>query len=209
MNDQTRAVAAHAIIAAVAVGGLYVMLLQPRTRALARLDAAIAEVEQASRASDTLHEQVPVMVENIEALGVRAERIHDRSRNVFEEGALYVAIFNLAAEHAVRIDRIEPFAVEAARHEPELDDEGAPNVESSQSRRHVVGYRLALAGSFTQAQSFVRALQRDFGYTRIRAINVHAPGEAPTPDVAFHVTVECYGFDASPAPPRPPEGGDL
>lgn len=209
MNDQTRAVAAHTLIAAVAVGGLYVMLLEPKSRALARLEAGIAEVEHASNASDSLHQQVPAMVEHIEALAGRAERIHDRSRNVFEEGALYVAIFNLAAEHAVRIDRIEPFTVETARHEAELDDEGEPVADAGESRRHVVGYRLALAGSYAQAQSFVRALQTDFGYTRIRTINIHAPGEAPTPDVAFHVTVECYGFDASPAPAKSPEGGNL
>lgn len=105
-NKSHRDIIAHGVIcAAICIGG-WMMLVQPKTRALANLEANIAE----QTSSD-----VPLTQSGVEALAARVEQVKSRVQDVQQRNALatdsarlYGEVMKLAESRGVLIERLKP-----------------------------------------------------------------------------------------------------
>lgn len=105
-NKTQRDLVAHGVIcAAICIGG-WMMLVQPKSRALASLEADIAE----QTSSD-----VPLTQSGVEALAARVEQVKSRVQDVQRRNALasdsarlYGEVMKLAESRGVLVERLKP-----------------------------------------------------------------------------------------------------
>lgn len=156
----SRELFAHAlIVAALCVGG-WMLLVQPKARALAELETAIDATETGD---------VPLTQQGIETLAGRLEQarrrladIQDRSAFATDSSQLYALVMQLAEDHNVIIERLQP---------------GAKTSKLPEDRGAATRVDLTASGAYQDVALFLDDVLRLPGFLRPVSLSLQPAGE--------------------------------
>ncbi|MBY0263253.1 MAG: type II secretion system protein M [Phycisphaerales bacterium] len=212
-----RQMLAEFAIGVLACAGVYMMLVDPAQRELAKTRAEIdtlraREAEQGSVSSLT-EEQV---AELRRVTASRAETVRERSRLARDEAAMFGAIMSMASEHGVRIEQLQPGAAGVVNEQGKLVPAGqaapaappastgsgpgsqaAPAPAVAPARDMKSGYTIFATGTYASVAALLESLQSRLGYTTIRSVRLTSQDSAGPEGVSVQIETEHLAIDLS------------
>ena len=174
------------VIAAVAIIGLWSLLVSPMRERLGQAQAAHANaIEHARIAGDpelsTLRLNA-VMDKLDNAIG----DIERRSGVARDQTALQARLMEIGAESRIRIDRVSPAKTRSIR-DGDFDD-------------RIVSFEIEFSGLYRDITGFVAAVEDNFGLTRIDRFSIRPNGSEVGAAVRAKLRTTHFAFDTSPPP---------
>src|SRR5262245_52457324 len=105
--------------------GAHCFAVDPLKQRLRETQGKVNALVDESREAGKLGADLPRVAQILAQTSAQADTIHRLSRDATDEGALFTAITNLAVEHNVRIDQLDP-------REPTQDPAAAPQASQPQ-----------------------------------------------------------------------------
>lgn len=185
-----RPMIAPGVMAIAACAGAVMMLAEPAGRALGKVRQEREALEAELSKSESAREMLPGLLAQVERARSRVEEIEGRSAPVEDQPALVASLHSIAAASGLRLESVDPMGGGAP---------GGTDVTAT-------AYHIGAVGSFGAAAAFVRALQHELGYTRIRMARLAPlPGPGSGGLVSLTIETEHLGFAWKPIELTPPE----
>lgn len=185
-----RPMVAPGAMAIAACAGAVMMLAEPAGRALAKVRQERETLEAELSKSESAREMLPGLLAQVERARARVEEIEGRSAPVKDQPALVASLHAIAAASGLRLESVDPMGGGAA---------GATEVTAT-------AYHIGAVGGFGEAAAFVRAVQHELGYTRIRMARLSpVPGPGKVGLVSLTIETEHLGFAWKPIELAPPD----
>lgn len=208
--------------------GLHFMLVEPQHTKLVELQKRAGEIAAAIPSKAAEIGALPRAMAVTAECQTEAALISERGRLARSESVMFTHLMQLAADHKIHIDRVDPrppimpiappapgaadsaLSPGVARPAAGAPDSGAMVAPPRQGDAGI-GYSISLTGDYSNLCSFLTALQSEVGYTLVRSIRVQtgAGGVAGTSETGVAATIETAHFAVDPSPiviPAPPSG---
>lgn len=209
----SRSIAAPLIIAAAVLAGAHLMLVDPAKRHLAQARAQSAQHEAQARQLRAVQAALPALASATDQARHDAAAINLANAPAEDPGVLFATLADLASEHNVRVDQLDPFtprqpalATLSPATAPAPTDAPPPPADTQ------LGYSMTVVASYTDLASFLGAIQNRLGFTRILSVRLAPSPEGPQTITARIQTVHhAFALPSIPAamPPSPSPGRAL
>jgi len=184
-----RTLIAQGVIAGSACAGAYALLVQPLERELAKARETLAARQAEANEMEAARESLPQLLRRLDSAEARAKQIASASVGARDDAAVFSRVMALGDELGVRVDNLEPRAVDRRRRQA---DEGARAGEGE------ARFTMAVSGKFSDLLRFLDALPARVGFTRVDGLSVsphHGAGEGA---VIAMIETSHLAFDATP-----------
>jgi len=216
-----RRLASEFMIAAAICGAAYYFLADSAHTKLLKVRDEVAKVQSQEAARVGVDKLSDAQVRDLQrSTSERAAEIRAKSAPAFDEATMFSRISELAVTHNVRVEQLNPTLSQGGPTPPALPAGVQPGTPAAAAlapngdptappppKDRRIGYNISISGGYPNIAGFLGALNRDLGYTLIRAIHITQPDAQNPQQLRAAIETEHLGFDlaAVKIPALPPQ----
>lgn len=182
-----RKLLAEAAIGLAIVGGAYALFVEPVERELTAVRAAVRAADQHAQADADSPKRPEVARATIETSRELRAAVSAKSRLATNDALMFSAIAQLAAQHNVTIERLDPLQDPIPQSRTDRKSAGESAVRCD----------LVVTGSYASAAAFAGALARHAGFAVVRNLEIEPLAEPGKDAVRLTLETEHWAFDVA------------
>lgn len=161
-QEQARRLLSQAIILGAVCIGAPVFVVAPLKARLARMEQSLATAQREAASIADIMSAGERQTLDPDAAGRISAWIGEMNSISGDAATVYDRIMTLGAEHGVRIDRMQPVRVTAAR----------PTAGRSSPAAQTLGFTIAAIGEYDSIAAFIEAIERGAGFSAVGSVRL-------------------------------------
>jgi hypothetical protein len=185
------------VIAIAVCAGAYFFLVDPAKNRLAMVRAQVSKALLAEN-SDSAAARISLdQLKSIQdATLARARLIDDRSRLARNDSELFQAVSDLAQAHSVRVNQLSPVTLNTTGRLVTPTPAAPPDPKAPAPPKDTsAAYQIDATGTYPMLTSFIAALGRELGFTRVVSVRLNPMGEPQADQLRAEIRTEHFAFD--------------
>ncbi|HVU63953.1 MAG TPA: hypothetical protein VHC70_08245 [Phycisphaerales bacterium] len=197
------------IVAAVC-GAAYYFLVDSARAQLAKVREEVAQAQARDAVRLGVGNLSEAKVQDLRrAIAERVANIKACSAPASDESIMFVRMSQLAADHALRVEQINP--ARSTQQQPQAPvpspagapPAGTPAAQAAADAAAVapkdssITYTLVVTGAYSDIAAFLGALPSKLGYTIVRGVRISQPNLVHPAQLRAEITTEHFAFDVS------------